>query len=323
MAIRVLTGAAILALMATPLAAQKRGDQATLVFTVSGVFIQGKGLWGVQRQPIQDNAFTDFYNLRRDIKSTLGASLSGTYYPGAHVGLSAEAFLVGMGYDDACTLDVPSESVRNIEVCNDIDKQEKSAAAVALSTGAVFRIAPREFISPFIRASAGLLLTNQSSVLTEGVSISNGGALLVVYDDESRRASGRRSPSASAAPSRSTAGITCGGRFAITTSAWSRSRASPTPRGSFRPTRPSTNTSSACTSGSTSCSSASAGGVTDPRRDPRRRRRAPVRGTAEGTGDGRRGADPRPARGNHDGGARCAARCSLPTAPRPTAGAPT
>jgi hypothetical protein len=186
MAIRAFTGVAILALMATPAAAQMRGDQATLVFTVSGVYIQGKGLWGVQRQPIQDGAFTDFYNLRRDIKSTLGASLAGTYYPGANVGLTAEAFLVGMGYDDSCTLDVPSESVRNIEVCNDIDKQEKSAAAVAVSTGAVFRIASREFISPFARVSAGLLLTNQSSVVTEGVSPTNAGALLIVYDDDSR-----------------------------------------------------------------------------------------------------------------------------------------
>jgi len=184
MAIRVFTGVAILALMATPAAAQKQGDQATLVFTVSGAYIQGKGLWGVQRQPIQDGAFTDFYNLRRDIKSTLGASLAGTYYPGANVGLTAEAFLLGMGYDDTCTLDVPSESVRSTEVCNDIDRQEKSAAAVTLSAGAVFRIAPREFISPFARVSAGLLFTNQSSVLTAGVSPTNGGALLVVYDDD-------------------------------------------------------------------------------------------------------------------------------------------
>ena len=182
----VYAGIAILSLMTTPAAAQKRGDQATLVFTVSGAYISGKRLWTVESQPIQDNAFTDFYNLHRDIQNTLGASLSATYYPGSHVGLTAEAFLVGMGYDDGCRLPVSSGSVRNLEVCNDIDRQKKSAAAVAVSTGAIVRFASREFISPFVRGSVGLLLTNQSSVLTEGVSLSNQGALLVVYDDNQR-----------------------------------------------------------------------------------------------------------------------------------------
>jgi hypothetical protein len=183
---RVYAGVAILSLMAGPVAAQRRGDQATLVFTVSGAYIEGKPLWAVANQPIQDNALTDFFNLRRDIHSTLGASLSGTYYPGSNVGLTAEAFLVGMGYDDACQLAAPAESARNLEVCNDIDRQKKSAAAVDVSTGAVFRLASRELISPFARVSAGLLFTNQSSVVTEGVSASSGGALLVVYDDEKR-----------------------------------------------------------------------------------------------------------------------------------------
>jgi len=91
-----------------------------------------------------------------------------------------------MGYDDGCRLAAPGQSLRNIEVCNDIDRQEKSAAAVAVSTGGIFRLAPREFISPFARASVGLLFTNQSSILTEGVSPSNAGALLVVYDDDHR-----------------------------------------------------------------------------------------------------------------------------------------
>jgi hypothetical protein len=186
MGIRTWAGLAMIALVATPVAAQKTGDQANLVFTVSGAYIQGKRLWSVQSQPIQDNVFTDLYDLNRDIKSTLGASLSATYYPGRTLGLTAEAFLVGMGYDDGCRLAAPGQSLRNIEVCNDIDRQEKSAAAVAVSTGGIFRLAPREFISPFARASVGLLFTNQSSILTEGVSPSNAGALLVVYDDDHR-----------------------------------------------------------------------------------------------------------------------------------------
>lgn len=186
MRIRACTVLATLLCSAAPAAAQRTGDQATLVFTVSGAYIQGKGLWNVPNQPVQDGVFEDVYNIRRDIQSTIGASLSGTFYPGSNVGIQAEAFLLGLGYDDSCRLTTTSESVRNVEVCDNIDRQDKSAAAVAVSTGAVFRIAPREFISPFVRVSAGLLFTNQSSVLTEGESPSNGGALLVVFDDDKR-----------------------------------------------------------------------------------------------------------------------------------------
>ena len=184
MEIRAYAGIAILSLLAMPAEAQKRGDQATLVFTVSGAYIQGTGLWAVGAQPIQDNVFSDTYSLRRDIKSTLGASLSGTYYPGSKLGLTAEAFLVGLGFDDGCQLATPSMSASNAEVCRDIDQQDKSAAAVAVSTGAIFRIASRETISPFARVSAGILFTNQSSVLTEGQD--SQGVLLIVYDDEKR-----------------------------------------------------------------------------------------------------------------------------------------
>jgi hypothetical protein len=181
---RLYAGVAILSLMAGPVAAQKRGDQATLVFTVSGAYIDGQGLWSVGPQPIQDGAFSDNYNLSRSIKSTFGASLAGTYYPGSKLGLTAEAFLVGLGYDDGCQLATPSQSASNAQICQNIDQQEKSAAAVALSTGAIFRLASRETISPYARVSAGLLFTNQSSVLTEGED--NQKVLLLVYDDEKR-----------------------------------------------------------------------------------------------------------------------------------------
>ncbi len=107
---RVFAGVAILSVLAGPMSAQKRGDQATLVFTVSGAYIDGQGLWSVPAQPIQDGAFSDTYNLNRSVKSTFGASLSGTYYPHSKLGLTAEAFLVGLGYDDGCRLVTPSQS---------------------------------------------------------------------------------------------------------------------------------------------------------------------------------------------------------------------
>jgi hypothetical protein len=181
---RAYAGIAILSMMTGPLAAQKRGDQATLVFTVSGAYIDGQGLWSVPAQPIQDGPFSDTFGLTRSIKSNFGASLSGTYYPRSKLGLTAEAFLVGLGYDDGCRLVTPAQSASNQEICQNIDLQEKSAAAVAISTGAIFRIASRETISPFARVSAGLLFTNQSSVVTEGEDSQK--VLLLVYDDDKR-----------------------------------------------------------------------------------------------------------------------------------------
>lgn len=178
--------AAVAALVAAPLpaAAQRTGDQARIIFTVSGAYIQGRGLWSVASQPVQEPPFVDNFALSRSIKPTFGAGFSGAYFAGEHVGLTADFFLLGLGYDDSCRIIGTPQTTRNVQVCNDIDEQEKSAAAVTVSAGANFRLFSREFISPFARANVGLLFSNQSSVLTQGVS--NEGVLLTVFEDEKR-----------------------------------------------------------------------------------------------------------------------------------------
>ena len=181
--------AALLVASVASAEAQATGDRSRLVFTVSGAYVQGRGLWTVNGQPVQQSvddttSITDLYTINRSIKRTFGAGFSGTYYPGETIGLTADAFLLGLGFDDSCRLAEPVESARNREICNDIDQQEKSAAAVTLSTGAVFRFFSRELISPFARVSAGLLFSNQSSVLTQGVR--NDGVLLTIYEDSDR-----------------------------------------------------------------------------------------------------------------------------------------
>jgi len=168
-------------------AAQRTGDQARLAFTISGAYIGGKGLWSVPDQRVAIDEFPTNIALSRSVSPTFGAALAATYYPKDKLGLTAEAFLLGLGYDDACHVTTPGEvSLRVQEVCEDIDAQDKSAAAVAVSVGGIYRFASREFISPFLRASIGALFSNQSSILTQGVSISNAGALLVIYDDDAR-----------------------------------------------------------------------------------------------------------------------------------------
>ena len=182
--------AALLAASALPVEAQATRDQARLVFTISGASIQGRGLWSVASQPVQDAPDVDIFTLSRSVQTTLGAAFSGTYYPGDNLGLGVDFVLLGLGYDDACRLAGPLRSASNAQVCDNIDQQEKSAAAVTVSAGATYRFFSRELISPFARVNAGLLFSNQSSLLTQG--FDNDGVLLVVYDDEKR---GRVTPS--------------------------------------------------------------------------------------------------------------------------------
>ena len=133
--------AALLAAPA-PAAAQRTGDQARIIFTVSGAYIGGRGLWSVASQPVQEPPFVDDFALSRSIKSTFGAGFSGAYFAGEHIGLTADFFLLGLGYDDACRILGTPQSQRNVEVCNDIDEQEKSAAAVTVSAGASRSVPP-------------------------------------------------------------------------------------------------------------------------------------------------------------------------------------
>lgn len=181
--------AVLVAAQAGSLHAQASGDRSQLVFTVSGAYIQGRGLWTVGNQPIAQTIddtlpTTDNYVLSRSIKRTFGAGFSGIYYPGESVGITGDAFLLGLGFDDACRLTPPVESSANQFICDDIDEQEKSAAAATLSVGAVVRMFSREMISPFVRANIGLLFSNQSSVLTQGTTPSN--ALFTIYEDSKR-----------------------------------------------------------------------------------------------------------------------------------------
>lgn len=176
---------ALLAALASPLSAQATRDRPTLIFTVSGAYLGGIGLWEVADQPVDDasaGTVTDHFSLGRSVKRTYGAGFSGTYYRGAHLGLTAEAFLLGLGYSDTCEIIPPAQSSLNVERCASIDGRDRSAAAVTASTGVVYRIAADEFISPFLRATAGVLINSQSPLLLVGET--NNGAELIIYNDE-------------------------------------------------------------------------------------------------------------------------------------------
>jgi len=76
----------------------------------------------------------------------------------------------------------PAQAALNVDRCNSIDERKRSAAAVALTTGLIYRVTGDEFISPFARVAAGMLVNNQSPLRLFGRD-SNGDELLI-YDDE-------------------------------------------------------------------------------------------------------------------------------------------
>ncbi len=162
-----------LAATAVPTGAEAQTrDQARLVLTVSPGYMLGNDLWRVTNQPLVDaeagGAVVDLVNLSRRIRSTLGVSFAGAYFPGDHWGFTGEAFLVGLGFNDACGLRTSTGSLQNALVCEAIDGTEKAASAVVLSGGLIYRIYSRQTISPYARLSAGAALSSQSSIRVSG-----------------------------------------------------------------------------------------------------------------------------------------------------------
>jgi hypothetical protein len=158
--------AAALATLGTPAAAlaQRTGDQSRLVFTVSAGYVAGTSLWHVPNQPVAGDAF----DVGRAIEGRLGGGMAATYYKGEHLGLTADIFAFELAYADGCRVLGTASEVNRLG-CENIDETERSALAAVLSVGGIYRVASREIVSPFVRVGAGILISNQSSLLTSGL----------------------------------------------------------------------------------------------------------------------------------------------------------
>src|SRR5512147_963924 len=79
-------------------------DQARLVFSVGvGQSSGGGTLWSVGKQPfIVDPTITDTFALTRSFRRSLNLVLSGTYFPGDHLGFNVEAQMLGLATEDDC-----------------------------------------------------------------------------------------------------------------------------------------------------------------------------------------------------------------------------
>jgi hypothetical protein len=170
----------------TPIWAQRTGDQARLIFTVSAGAVGGKALWSVAKQPVQiTTPPADTLALGRDIRSTIVVGFGGSYFPGEHLGLSAEGFLIGLGYEDSCRQVFSSGSADVAAACQSLQGATKAATAVILSAGPLLRFNSRKLISPYVQANLGLVFSNQSSLLTIGrYPTPQGKVELIIYSDD-------------------------------------------------------------------------------------------------------------------------------------------
>jgi hypothetical protein len=158
----------MLATSALPARGQATKDQARLVFTVSGGVVVGGRLWSVDNEPVQFTTPADTFAIGRRIRSIIGVGFGGIYFPREHFGLSAEGFLIGLGFEDSCRLVFWSGSSDAATACGSIQGATKAATAVTLSSGPVFRLNSNNLISPYARANVGLVISNQSSLRTIG-----------------------------------------------------------------------------------------------------------------------------------------------------------
>jgi hypothetical protein len=177
----------VLALSAAPLSLSAQGtkDEARLIFTVSAGAVAGKDLWSIRSQPVPFDTPTDTISLDRRIRSNLAIGFGGTYFPGEHLGLAVEGMLLGLGFEDSCRMVFSSGSPTVPEACTSINGATKSATAVALSVGPVLRVNSRSLFVPYARANVGVVISNQSSIRTEGrITRPQGFSDLIIYSDD-------------------------------------------------------------------------------------------------------------------------------------------
>lgn len=174
-----------LGILPAMLSAQATGDQARLTLGISVGAVAGHHLWSAGPQAVQLIAQPDTFDLDRRIRSTLAIGFGGTYFSGDNFGLTAEGFLVGLGFEDSCTHVFSSGSPDAIAGCQAIQGGTKAATAVVLSVGPILRFNSRKLFSPYGRANLGLVFSNQSPIRTVGTYATPDGLTdLVVYADD-------------------------------------------------------------------------------------------------------------------------------------------
>jgi hypothetical protein len=158
-----------MALLPGVLSGQRTADQARLMFSIGFGQTSGGGtLWEIGRQPFITQYGTDTVGVARGFRRSLAVAFSGTYFPGDHLGVTAEAQLFGLGTVDRCTIGTWHGDSLTLDLCNSINGAERQASTAAFSVGGIYRVGSRNPIHPFLRANLGLAITEQSFIQTRG-----------------------------------------------------------------------------------------------------------------------------------------------------------
>ena len=177
----------------TGVCAQERPEP-QLLLTIFGGVSGGATLYTGLRQPltlIEDPAAADTLDLGRRLSSAIVFGASTTYFPTPHLGLSGEIVFLGLGRDDTCTMvytdPTLASSGYNRQTCDDIAGKSGSASIIAFYAGALYRIAPRGGVKPYLRAQGGIATRNSSTVEVSGRFVDELGVLrnrLVIADPD-------------------------------------------------------------------------------------------------------------------------------------------
>jgi hypothetical protein len=183
-----------LGLFATRAPAQTR-PEANLMLELFGGITTGSGLWEINRQPLTvrgTEAFPMYDSLRivRRLEPGLVLGASASVFPHPTLGFTAEVMLLSLPVADDCTLAFHNTGVdlleRNQQMCVNLADGAGAATTVTVSAGGIFRLAPRGYVSPFLRAEVGLSIRNSSTVEVESEYIDFDGSLsppfVIVFD---------------------------------------------------------------------------------------------------------------------------------------------
>lgn len=172
----------------TALEAQARADQARLMFSLGMGWTTGGGnVWSVGRQPLAVGpGEIDTLSLDRTFRDNFNVIFSGTYFPKDNLGFTLEAQVLGLGTTDGCRVRSTQGSQFTSEACSSVNGDERSSSSTAIAAGVMYRIASHNPIYPYVVATGGMLISQQSMLKMRGtVTGSTGGtADVLIYDDD-------------------------------------------------------------------------------------------------------------------------------------------
>ena len=165
-----LTTALAVPLLAGSLSAQQ-ASQSSLVLSVGLGVHTGHGLWTIPSQPLAllnaNPPVYDSLRLVRSISPGIMATVSGTYFPSAYVGVNGSVTFLDMSMENACRPVGPyvvDFQEKNRQTCENLDGTVSSNSAIVLGLGVTLRAAPRGGASPYLRAGIGYAIHSSGTI---------------------------------------------------------------------------------------------------------------------------------------------------------------